>query len=183
LIRSDQISHLPVTRHLKFTVGLENLGLNIGKHGKKQMSKRALILVDIQNDYFPGGAWELSGMNAAADHAAELLSLARQSGETVIFIKHEFPTSDAPFFKPGSQGAQIHDKVKNQSNEIVVVKQQINAFHSTNLKQLLEQNQIEEVVICGAMSHMCVDAIARAAHDYGFKVDVVHKCKRLIWRH
>lgn len=138
------------------------------------MSKRALVIVDIQNDYFPGGAWELSGMEAAADNAAKLLAGARAGGDLIIHIKHEFPTSDAPFFKPGSHGAQIHDKVKNHGDEAVVVKHEINAFQGTNLKELLDQNKTEELVICGAMSHMCVDAAARAAHDYGYKVNIVH---------
>ncbi len=137
------------------------------------MSKRALIVVDIQNDYFPGGDWELSGMNTAADNAAKVVDCARESGDLVIHVRHEFPTNDAPFFRPGSKGAEINVKVQPAANEQVVVKNHINSFRETNLKAILDQNNIDEVVLCGAMSHMCIDAATRAANDFGYKVNVI----------
>lgn len=138
------------------------------------MTKRALILVDLQNDYFPSGKWTLHEIEAAADNAAQLLAAARREGELVVHVRHEFPTQDAPFFAPGSEGAQIHPKVRSQGDEHVVVKSQINSFRETDLKAVLDRNGITEVVICGAMSHMCVDAVTRAANDFGYKVTVVH---------
>jgi len=140
----------------------------------KNKSKQALIVVDVQNDYFPGGKWTLTGIETAADNAARLLDLARASGDLIVFIQHEFPTVDAPFFAPGSTGAQIHSKVQNRSNEIVLVKNQINSFRDTKLKEILDQHKIEEVVICGAMSHMCIDAVTRAANDFGYKCILIH---------
>ncbi len=137
------------------------------------MSKRALIVIDVQNDYFPGGDWELSGMNAAAENAAKLLASARDNGDLVVHVRHEFPTTDAPFFRPGSKGAEINEMVRPQDKEAVVVKHQINSFRETNLKALLDENKVEEVVICGAMSHMCIDAATRAANDFGYKVNVI----------
>ncbi len=138
------------------------------------MPKRALIIIDLQNDYFPGGRWTLSGIEAAADNASQLLADARRAGDLVVHIRHEFPTADAPFFAPGSVGAQIHEKVKNLGNEPVVLKHQINSFRDTNLKQILDNHGITDVVICGAMSHMCVDAATRAANDHGYRCTVVH---------
>ena len=58
------------------------------------MAKRALIVVDIQNDYFPGGKWPLVGMEAAADNAAQLIASARKNGELVVHVRHEFPRSE-----------------------------------------------------------------------------------------
>ncbi|MDI1434476.1 cysteine hydrolase family protein [Polyangium sorediatum] len=138
------------------------------------MATRALIVVDIQNDYFPGGKWTLSGVEAAADNAARLLAAARNKGDLVVHIRHEFPTADAPFFAPGSEGAQIHPKVQNQGDEHVVLKHQINSFRDTDLKAVLDRNGITEVVICGNMSHMCVDAVTRASADFGYAVTVIH---------
>jgi nicotinamidase-related amidase len=138
------------------------------------MTKRALIVVDIQNDYFPGGKWPLHEVEAAADNAARLLAAARGQGELIVHIRHEFPTQDAPFFLPGSEGAKIHPKVQSQGDEHVVVKHYINSFRETDLKEVLDRNGITEVVICGAMSHMCVDAVTRASNDLGYKVSVVH---------
>ncbi|MDP3508730.1 MAG: cysteine hydrolase family protein [Candidatus Melainabacteria bacterium] len=138
------------------------------------MAKTALIIVDIQNDYFSGGKFTLTGMDEAADNAAILIDNARKNGDLVIYVRHEFPTGDAPFFAPGSEGAKIHKKVKNIDGEHVIVKNHINAFRNTDLGEILDNNGIDEVVICGAMSHMCIDAVSRAANDFGYDVIVVH---------
>jgi nicotinamidase-related amidase len=138
------------------------------------MPKRALVLIDVQNDYFPGGKWPLRGIESAADNAAKLLAAARAAGDLVVHVRHEFPTAEAPFFAPGSEGAQIHPKVRGTDGEPVVLKHHVNAFRETNLKAILDRHGVEEVVICGAMSHMCVDAGARAASDLGYRCVVVH---------
>ena len=138
------------------------------------MPRRALVLIDIQNDYFPGGKWTLSGIESAADNAARVLAAARAAGDLVVHVRHEFPTGDAPFFAPGSEGAQIHPKVRGLAVEPVVLKHHVNSFRETDLKALLDRHGVEEVVLCGAMSHMCVDAGARAASDLGYRCVVVH---------
>jgi nicotinamidase-related amidase len=138
------------------------------------MSKRALVLIDVQNDYFPGGKWPLSGIESAADNAAKLLAAARAAGDLVVHVRHEFPTADAPFFTPGSEGAKGHRKVRGLDGEPVVLKHHVNSFRETDLKAILDRHGIGEVVICGAMSHMCVDAGVRAASDLGYKCVVVH---------
>jgi nicotinamidase-related amidase len=138
------------------------------------MSKRALVIIDVQNDYFPGGKWPLSGIGTAADNAAKLLAAARAAGDLVVHVRHEFPSLDAPFFTPGSDGAKIHEKVSGLDGEPVVLKHHVNSFRETDLKAILDRHGAEEVVICGAMSHMCVDAGARAASDLGYKCVVVH---------
>ena len=76
--------------------------------------KTALVIVDLQNDYFNGGDWELVGTEQAASNAAKLLDHARQNDMPVVHIRHEFPTEDAPFFRPNSKGAEIHSSVQNQ---------------------------------------------------------------------
>lgn len=138
------------------------------------MPKRALVLIDIQNDYFPGGKWTLSGIESAADNAARVLAAARAAGDLVVHVRHEFPTADAPFFASGSDGAKIHLKVQGLAGEPVVLKHHVNSFRETDLKAILDRHGVEEVVICGAMSHMCVDAGARAASDLGYRCVVVH---------
>jgi len=138
------------------------------------MAKRALVLIDIQNDYFPGGRWPLIGIELAAENAKDLLKAARASGDLVVHVRHEFPTADAPFFTPGAEGAKIHKVVHGLDREPVVLKHHVNSFRETDLKELLDRHGIEEVVICGAMSHMCVDAGVRAASDLGYKCVVVH---------
>ena len=138
------------------------------------MSDKALLIIDIQNDYFPGGKWVLDGMEEAAAKAASLLEASRAAGDLVVHVRHEFPTTDAPFFVPGSNGAAIHTSVAPKHGEPVVLKHQINSFRDTNLKEILDQAGIENLVICGAMSHMCVDAATRAAADFGYNVTLIH---------
>tara|TARA_R110001583_G_scaffold130834_1_gene282566 strand:- start:69289 stop:69840 length:552 start_codon:yes stop_codon:yes gene_type:complete len=138
------------------------------------MSKTALIIVDLQNDYFKGGKWVLEGTEAATIKAAALLKRFREKGLPVVHIRHEFPTVDAPFFAPNSEGVKVHSSVQEVEGESVVVKHQINAFRETNLKEVLDALQVDSVVICGAMSHMCIDAVTRAATDFGYKCSVAH---------
>ncbi len=138
------------------------------------MSRRALVIVDMQNDYFPGGKFVLAGVEAAAANAARLLDAARAAGDLVIHIRHEFLGDDAPFFAPASDGARIHPLVLNRGDERVVLKHHVNAFRQTDLKAVLDGQGIEEMVIAGAMSHMCIDGITRAAVDFGYKATVIH---------
>ncbi|CAH0647380.1 MULTISPECIES: cysteine hydrolase family protein [Pseudomonas] len=138
------------------------------------MNKHALIIIDIQNDYFPGGKWPLDGAEAAAENAARVLAAARTRGDLVVHVRHEFTSADAPFFAPGSPGAAFYSKVQPAAGEPVILKHKVNAFLETGLEQTLRTHGIEAVTIVGSMSHMCIDAATRAAADLGFEVTVVH---------
>jgi nicotinamidase-related amidase len=136
------------------------------------MTDTALILVDIQNDYFENGNWPVAKMAAASANAAKLLDHARQSGQVVVHVHHEIPSDNAPFFRPGTDGARIHASVAPREDEAVILKHHPNSFRETRLLALLQDNKIRNVTICGAMSQMCIDATARAAADFGFDVTV-----------
>jgi nicotinamidase-related amidase len=136
--------------------------------------KSALILIDIQNDYFPGGAMELAGMNQAAARAQEVLGAFRQARRPIFHVQHLAIGPGATFFRPESPGAEIHESVKPLPGEAVVRKHYPNAFRDTGLLEVLQGAGVGEVVIAGAMSHMCVDATTRAAFDYGFSCTVIH---------
>ena len=138
------------------------------------MAKQALIVVDIQNDYFPQGKWPLVGADAAADNAVRLLNAFREAGDAVVHIRHEFTSDEAPFFTPGSEGAKLHPKVLNRADEPVVLKHFVNSFRETQLQSILDEQGIKELVVVGSMSHMCIDGITRAANDLGYSVTVIH---------
>ncbi|MFS3137344.1 cysteine hydrolase family protein [Gluconacetobacter sacchari] len=138
------------------------------------MTDKALIIVDLQNDYFPGGRWELVGIDQAAANAARVLAAFREKGLPIIHIRHEFPTADAPFFAPGSDGAQINAAVAPREGETVVLKHHPNAFRDTPLKARLDEKGIRTLTVVGAMSHICIDATVRAAVDFGYDVTLVH---------
>jgi nicotinamidase-related amidase len=134
--------------------------------------KTALLVIDIQKDYFPGGKYELVEPLAAAKKAYMLLQCFREHGGHHVHIQHISLEPDATFFVKGSAGSDIHDSVAHFEGEPIVYKHEPNSFLNTNLLEMLRSWGIERVVITGMMSHMCVDATARAASDLGFKVIV-----------
>ncbi|WP_136067507.1 cysteine hydrolase family protein [Modicisalibacter radicis] len=138
------------------------------------MSKRAIIAVDIQNEYFPDGKLPLEDIETAVTNAAKVIEHARSATDLVIHVRHEAADSSRPFFTPGTQGVAIHPMVAPLDSETVLVKHFPNSFLETGLKELLDQQGIEDVVVIGAMSHMCIDATSRAASDFGYKTTIVH---------
>ena len=132
-----------------------------------------LILVDFQNDYFPGGRMELVGSEAAATKAQILLGTFRKEQRPVIHIQHLSVQPGATFFLPDTDGARINPLVTPQEGETVIVKNFPNSFRATPLLEILKKKGIENLIICGAMSHMCIDATTRAAFDLGFNCTVV----------
>jgi nicotinamidase-related amidase len=136
------------------------------------MSKRAIIVVDLQNEYLPSGKLPLVGIDEAAANAAKVIEAARSAGDKVIHVRHESPT-DVPFFVPGTEGAEIIPVVAPADGELVITKNYPNSFRETKLKQALDAEGIQDVVVVGAMSHMCIDATSRAAADLGYSTTIV----------
>ncbi len=134
--------------------------------------KTALLVVDIQKDYFPGGKMPLVNPEAAAKNAYTLLQCFREHGGRHVHIQHVSTRPGAAFFLPGDRGTDIHDLTAHFEGEPLIQKHYPNAFRETNLLELLRGWGVERVVICGMMTHLCVDATARAAADLGFKVIV-----------
>jgi nicotinamidase-related amidase len=136
--------------------------------------KRGLVVVDLQNEYLPTGKLPLSGIEAAVANAIRVISDARNAGIPVFHVRHESDNGNAPIFVKGSTGAEIQSAVAPDGDEPVIVKKHINAFRETDLKQQLDAADVQEVVVIGAMSHMCIDAVVRAAADMGYPVTVLH---------
>jgi nicotinamidase-related amidase len=128
----------------------------------QKLNSTALILIDIQNFYFPGGAAELAEPEKAADQAKILLSYFRQNNGLVVHVKHDF-----------SPGGEIHQLVKPLDSEKVFTKKEVNAFLNTGLNDYLKQKNIEYVTLCGMQTHMCLEAGTRAAHDFGYECTVI----------
>lgn len=128
----------------------------------QSIDSTALILIDIQNFYFPGGAAELVEPEKAAEQAKILLSYFRENNGLVVHVKHDF-----------SPGGEIHQLVKPLDNEKVFTKKEVNAFLNTGLNEYLKQNNIKHVTLCGMQTHMCLEAGTRAAHDLGYECIVV----------
>jgi len=135
--------------------------------------KYGLVLIDIQNDYFAGGKMELVGMERAAQNAEMILRKFRQLQVPVFHIQHISLHPGATFFLPGTKGVEIHQSVSPLNGEIVIGKNYPNGFRGTTLFEQLKVAGIEKLIICGAMSHMCIDATTRAAFDLGFSCTVI----------
>lgn len=136
--------------------------------------KNALIIVDIQNDYFPDGRMPLVGIERAADNARKLLDRYRREGAPTFHIQHTWEDPAAPFFVAGSPGAEIHESIAPHTEETVIVKHFPNSFRESSLLDELRRAGAEQLTICGAMSHMCIDATTRAAADLGYACVVAH---------
>ena len=133
----------------------------------------ALVIIDIQNDYFPGGAMQLEGADAAGAKAAALLAKFRKEAVPVIHVRHLSARPGSTFFLPGTKGAEIHESLRPLGGETVVEKNFPNSFRNTGLKEILEKNKIQNLVVAGMMTHMCVDASVRHAADLGYKVTLL----------
>src|SRR5690349_4686315 len=120
------------------------------------MADTALIIIDIQNDYFPGGAMELEGADAAGENAGKVLKKFRDEKLPVVHVRHVSVRPGSTFFIPGTKGADIHQSVLPSAGETVVEKNFPNSFRNTGLQKALEEKQIKNLVVAGMMTHMCV---------------------------
>ena len=135
---------------------------------------RGLLVIDIQRDYFPGGALPLVEPEAAATATRRLLDAFRTADEPVLHLKHVWDAPDATFMRPGTDGVELHPLVAPAGGEPVLEKAAPNGFVGTGLEDEVRSRGIDELVVAGMMSSMCVDATVRAAADLGFSVTVVH---------
>ena len=125
--------------------------------------KTAVLVIDIQKFYFPGGSLPLVEPEKAAANAVLLIDQARKENIPVIFVKHK-----------SSSGMDMPDMINPLPGEAIFVKEEANSFLGTGLLDHLRKMQTDTLVICGMQTHMCVEAAVRAAHDYGFKVILIH---------
>lgn len=135
--------------------------------------KNALIIIDIQNDYFEEGKMTLVNSENTSLNAKMLLTHFREKKLPIIHIQHQSTREGATFFIPNTEGVKIHSNVKPKDNEKIIVKHFPNSFRETGLLNYLNKSKITDLVICGMMTHMCVDATTRAAKDYKFNIELI----------
>lgn len=136
------------------------------------MSK-ALIIVDIQNDYFENGAMELVGSLEASENAKQILSKFRSEKLPIVHIQHLSVAPGSTFFLPETEGQEIHENVKPLEGEKVIEKYYPNSFRDTCLLEYLKSQNVTELVFVGMMTQMCIDATVRAAKDLEFECTVI----------
>lgn len=137
----------------------------------------ALIIIDVQNDYFPGGAFPLWNAEAVLDATVAAIERARAHGERVVLVRHESASADAGFFRPGSPGAQIHPRILAAAPDApVVVKQFADSFHQTSLGALLAEDGVAGLRIAGMMTQNCVAFTAVSPGAAPYAVSVLSDC-------
>jgi len=129
----------------------------------QKLDSTALILIDIQDFYFPDGAAELVEPEKAGEQAKQVLSYFRKNYGLVIHVKHKVKA-----------GGDIHNLVKSIDGEKIVTKNEVSCFNGTDLNNYLKSNHIKNVVLVGMQTHMCLEGGTRAAYDLGYKCTVVH---------
>lgn len=132
-----------------------------------------LLLIDIQNDYFPGGRNELCGAEKAVFQAVRLLSFFREKRMPVFHIRHINDRQGSTFFLPETMGSEIHTSVAPIKNETIIIKHSPDSFFQTGLNELLNKSGIRDLAVCGMMTHMCVDTTVRAAKNYGYNITLM----------
>ena len=130
---------------------------------EEAQSKTALLIIDVQQFYFPGGAMPLVEPEAASANCRKLIEKFRRDNQMIVHVAHN-----------ASRGAGFHRDVEPAEGEKVFVKDEVSAFNGTDLLDYLRKNRVDKLVICGMQTHMCVEAAVRAAYDLGFECVLVH---------
>jgi nicotinamidase-related amidase len=132
--------------------------------------KTALLIIDVQNDYFEGGKCELINPKEALANVEYVLNYFREKSQTIIHVQHINDNNAITYFYPNTEGAEINERVKPKMGEYVVNKNDPNCFFKTNLRDIIKNENISTLVICGMMTHMCIDTTVRACRYEGVKV-------------
>lgn len=144
----------------------------------------ALLMVDIQRDYFKGGKNELANTEKTITCIKQVLSLFRERGLPIFHVQHIAIKKEASFFLPDTDGVKIHEQVAPQLNESLIIKHTPDSFFQSDLQKKLTAHNIKRLVICGMMSHICVDTTVRTAKQMGYEVVVISDActtKDLVW--
>jgi nicotinamidase-related amidase len=149
------------------------ISLFINAQKRKNMENTALLIIDVQNDYFKGGNMPLVGAEEAGKNTQKMLEYFRKNNLPVINIKHIATNDGATFFLPDTKGAEINSLVEPKNGEKVIVKHYPNSFRETELLAYLQSKQIKNLVITGMMTDVCVESTTRAAFDLGFTNTII----------
>lgn len=134
----------------------------------------ALLLLEIQNDYFPNGRIPLEKSLEATTRTQAILQAFRDKKLPVIHVQHISTLPDASYLLPCTRGAEFYSSVQPAKGEAVVKKHYANSFKDTTLLAQLNKHKVKHLVICGMMTQQAVDATVRAASDLGFTCSIIH---------
>lgn len=136
---------------------------------------QALLVIDLQNDYFPEGQFPLWNTSSVLENIERAIAAATAKGIPVLHIQHLADPGQglAPFFNAGTPGAEIHPRILAAAPTApVIVKHFADSFEQTKLEATLRQLGVTDLLVCGMMTQNCVThtAISKVAEGYGVTV-------------
>jgi nicotinamidase-related amidase len=132
--------------------------------------KRALLVIDVQNEYFTGKL-PVTYPVGSFENILKVIDVAKDNNIPIIVVQHTSLQNNAETFKKGSKEWEIHDQISNRGYNYLIEKHLPGSFTGTNLEEVLEKNEIDTVVICGYMTQMCCDTTSRQAFHLGYTVE------------
>jgi nicotinamidase-related amidase len=135
--------------------------------------KKAILVIDLQNDYFPGGKFPLWNTDVVLQNIEVAIARANAQGIPVIHIQHVAKQGMAPFFNEGTPGSEIHPRILAAAPKAwVIVKEFADSFEKTRLEETLATLGITDLLVCGMMTQNCVThtAISKAAEKYNVTI-------------
>ena len=134
----------------------------------------ALLLIDLQNDYFPGGKYPLWNTGAALAATEAAIARACRENMTIVHVQHRAADAGAPFFVPGSDGVRIHRRILSAAPDApVVVKEHADSFHRTDLAAVLAERNVGRLLLAGMMTQNCITHTALSKAAEAFEVTVL----------
>ncbi|MEO1785025.1 cysteine hydrolase family protein [Thermodesulfobium sp. 4217-1] len=132
--------------------------------------KRALLIIDVQNEYF-SGKLPVTYPNDSFSNILKSIDFANENQIPVILIQHTAPQKDSGVFVKGTKEWQIKEEVRERKYKYIIEKNFPDSFANTDLEAVLKRDEIDTVTICGYMTQMCCDTTARQAMHKGFFVE------------
>ncbi|UYZ82762.1 isochorismatase family protein [Entomomonas sp. E2T0] len=141
-------------------------------------SNKALIIIDVQNDYFPGGVVPLWNANGALQSILKVVKKAKQTNIPIILVQHVSPdNSGADLFIKGSYGVEIHPELlKAAPDATIVTKTRADSFRATNLNEVVDKLGATELLFCGMQTFNCVGLSAISEFAKQYKVSILADC-------
>lgn len=131
----------------------------------------ALIVIDVQNEYFEGGKMPITYPENSFDNIKKTMHAARENNIPIILIQHTETWEHADSFRPGTYQHEIHPEVLEIGGDVTFEKHKPSSFHETGLDAYLKGHHIDTITICGYMTQMCCDTTARQGAHMGYQVN------------
>lgn len=136
------------------------------------MMNEALLLINIQNDYFPGGKCALKNTEKAFTKIKKLENNFHKDNKPVFYIKH-ISNGTTPFFFENTTGINLYHELSPQRNDEIIIKHEPDSFYKTDLQTKLKAHNINKLTISGWMTQMCLDTTVRSAYAKGYAINVI----------